>query len=171
MVLCGVSPLTLMATPTTITTTTTTTTNSNNGIWWNQSIFPHHHHRQCLYFSSTTTASTATTTNTTSSQTAIKITITIRTQEYEDAYEYGQQEQKSNYHTFISISLVVVFQWITNLPAGFWQPNTNDSIDSVDETIESSSLDPVKTFQERMMKMNRFRVVKIVIDLFLFLIY
>ena len=33
MVLCGVSPLTLMATPTTITTTTTTTTtNSNNGI-------------------------------------------------------------------------------------------------------------------------------------------
>ena len=35
-----------------------------------------------------------------------------------------------------------------DLPAGFWQPNTNDSIDSVDETIESSSLDPVKTFQE-----------------------
>ena len=35
-----------------------------------------------------------------------------------------------------------------DLPAGFWQPNTDDSIDSVDETIESSSLDPVKTFQE-----------------------
>jgi len=33
IVLCGVSPLTLVATPTTITTTTTTTTtNSNNGI-------------------------------------------------------------------------------------------------------------------------------------------
>ena len=58
-----------------------------------------------------------------------------------------------------------------DLPAGFWQPNTNDSIDSVDETIESSSLDPVKTDQEGMMKVNRFWVVKIVMDLFLFLIH
>ena len=62
-------------------------------------------------FSSTTISTT--TTNTTSSQTAIKITITItstiKTQEYEDAYEYGQQKQKSNYHTIISITPIVVF--------------------------------------------------------------
>ena len=35
-----------------------------------------------------------------------------------------------------------------DLPVSYWQPNTDDSINSVDETIESSSLDPVKTFQD-----------------------
>ena len=32
-----------------------------------------------------------------------------------------------------------------DLPANYWQLNTDDS---VDDTIESSSLDPVKTYQE-----------------------
>ena len=35
-----------------------------------------------------------------------------------------------------------------DLPVGYWQSNTDDSINSVNETIGSSSLDPVKTFQE-----------------------
>lgn len=36
-----------------------------------------------------------------------------------------------------------------DLPEGYWhQTNVDDSIDSSDETIESSTLDPVKTYEE-----------------------